>query len=92
MTVLWIYLAVVGAVSIVAFFTYLADKIKARNGAWRIKEAVLLGMSFLGGALGALISMNVFRHKTKHWYFWVVNVLSLVLHVVGAILILVLVV
>ena len=27
--------------------------------------------------LGALIGMRLFRHKTKHWYFWVVNLLGL---------------
>ena len=67
--------------SIISFFTYLADKIKAKKGAWRIKEAVLLTLGFLGGAAGALIAMNLFRHKTKHWYFWVINVISLLLHV-----------
>lgn len=89
MTILWIYLAVIGAMSLIAFFTYLADKIKAQNGAWRIKEAVLLGMGFFGGALGALISMNVFRHKTRHWYFWVINLIGLALHIAGAVWILV---
>ena len=81
MKALLIFLAVVGVMSVIAFFTYLADKIKAKKGAWRIKEAVLLALGFLGGATGALIAMNVFRHKTKHWYFWVVNVVSLLIHV-----------
>ena len=37
----------------------------------------MLGLGFCGGAVGALLGMKVFRHKTKHWYFWVVNVLGL---------------
>ena len=32
----------------------------------------------LGGAAGALLAMRVARHKTKHWYFWALNILGLV--------------
>ncbi len=64
-------------ISIVAFAAYSQDKSKAKNGVWRTKEAVLLGLGFCGGAVGALLGMKVFRHKTKHWYFWVVNLLGL---------------
>jgi uncharacterized membrane protein YsdA (DUF1294 family) len=37
----------------------------------------LLGLGFFGGAIGAIAGMELFRHKTKHWYFWVVNILGL---------------
>ena len=86
---LWIYLIFIGAMSIATFFTYLADKIKAQKGAFRIKEAVLLALGFFGGALGALICMGACRHKTKHWYFWAVNGLGMAVHIAGAIWILV---
>ena len=65
------------AISIVAFILYGADKAKAKRNAWRIPEKVLLGFSFLGGAVGGILGMLLFRHKTKHWYFWVVNLLGL---------------
>ena len=65
------------AISLITFFLYAADKSKAKRRAWRIPEKVLLGFSFLGGAVGGLCGMNLFRHKTKHWYFWAVNVLGL---------------
>lgn len=65
------------AISIVAFIPYGADKAKAKRNAWRIPEKVLLGFSFLGGAVGGILGMLLFRHKTKHWYFWVVNILGL---------------
>ena len=64
-------------ISIVALAAYGLDKRKAKKGVWRTKEAVLLGLGFCGGAVGALLGMKVFRHKTKHWYFWVVNLLGL---------------
>lgn len=87
MIFLIIYLCILGAMSITAFFTYLADKIKAINGAWRIKETVLLGLGFFGGAAGALLSMCIFRHKTRHIYFWILNGLSLILQIAAGIII-----
>ena len=63
--------------SVIAFFAYCIDKTKAKKGAWRTPEKVLLGLSFFGGAIGGYAAMFVFRHKTKHWYFHVVNLLGL---------------
>ncbi len=65
------------AVSLAAFILYGADKSKARRGAWRIPEKVLLSLSFFGGAAGGLLGMVLFRHKTRHWYFWAVNFVGL---------------
>ena len=45
------------------------DKSKAKKGAWRIPEATLFLFAFLGGGIGTTLGMNIFRHKTKHWYF-----------------------
>ena len=67
--------------SVVAFICYGADKRKARKGRFRISEAALLTLGAIGGAAGALTGMRAFRHKTKHWYFWVVNGLALLVHV-----------
>ena len=72
-----IYLAFLFVMSVIAIILYSSDKKKAKRGAWRTPEAVLLGFGFFGGAIGALFAMNTFRHKTKHWYFWVVNLLGL---------------
>lgn len=46
-----------------------ADKKRARTGSWRIPEARLFLLAFLGGALGGWVGMRLFRHKTRHWYF-----------------------
>lgn len=64
--------------SIVAFIFYGNDKKKAEKKVWRTKEAVLLGLGFFGGSVGALLGMKTFRHKTKHFYFWVINFLGLI--------------
>ena len=85
-----IVFAVIAFMSIVAFILYGVDKRKAKREAWRIPEAVLLGWGFFGGACGALCAMKFFRHKTKHWYFWAVNILGLILHIAAIAAILVL--
>ena len=72
------YGAFIFLMSLVAFILYGVDKRKAKKGAWRIPEAVLLNFGFFGGAIGAMIGMKAFRHKTKHWYFWFFNILGLI--------------
>jgi len=81
------YLIFLAVMSVIAFILYGADKSKAQKKAWRTPESVLLGFGFFGGAIGAIAGMNIFRHKTKHWYFWVVNVAGLLVQAVLAVLI-----
>ena len=45
------------------------DKWKARRGDWRIPEATLWAFALLGDRCLAGLGMQVFRHKTRHWYF-----------------------
>lgn len=84
MTAFLVYLLALVLISLVAFWQYASDKMRAKNDLWRIPEGALLALGFFGGAIGALIGMNWLRHKTKHWYFWVVNVLGLVWQLVMA--------
>ena len=74
------YLIYLMLLTLITFVLYGVDKHRAQNNAWRIPEKVLLGASFIGGAIGGLLSMQLFRHKTKHWYFTAVNVLGIALH------------
>lgn len=75
--VVYIYAAVLAAVSFAAFFAYGSDKKKAKQHRWRTRESVLLGLGFFGGGAGALLGMHYFRHKTRHWYFHVINWLGM---------------
>lgn len=70
--------AAFAVMSLITLILYAADKSKAKRKAWRIPERVLLGFSFFGGAVGGLCGMNLCRHKTKHWYFWAVNIIGLI--------------
>ncbi|MBO5355487.1 MAG: DUF1294 domain-containing protein [Clostridia bacterium] len=72
-----IAILIFAVLSLLAFILYGADKRKAKRREWRTPEKTLLLISFLGGALGGLAAMQLFRHKTKHWYFYAVNLLGL---------------
>lgn len=56
-------------INIIAFCIIYIDKQKARNKKWRVSEKCIFFVSFIGGGLGTFISMLIFRHKTKKWYF-----------------------
>jgi len=66
--------------SLFTFTLYAIDKKKAMKQRYRVKEKTLFIFSLLLGALGALLAMQVFRHKTKHWYFYVINWIALLVH------------
>ena len=42
---------------------------KAKQGSWRISEATLLILAVIGGSIGALLGMKIWRHKTMHKKF-----------------------
>lgn len=65
--------------NLAAFALMGMDKSRARRHAWRIPEKTLFLSAALGGSVGAILGMQVFRHKTKHWYFVVGMPLILIL-------------
>ena len=75
------YLVALATISFLTFLLYALDKEKAKRSAWRISEKTLLLLSFFGGAAGGYLAMNLVRHKTKKWYFHVVNLLGLAWHI-----------
>ena len=56
-------------INILTFAVYGIDKWKAKQGSWRISEATLLMLAVIGGTIGALLGMQVWRHKTMHKKF-----------------------
>ena len=65
-TLIIIYLV---AVNCTSFIFMGVDKHKARKRAWRIPESTLFVLALIGGSLGSIAGMYLFRHKTRHWYF-----------------------
>lgn len=89
MIYLYILLGLIVVMGLVTFIIYGVDKGKAKRGAWRIPEATLLALSIFGGCIGGILAMQIFRHKTKHWYFWAVNIIACVVYVALLVFILV---
>ena len=68
-------------INLLAFGFYGMDKSKARRGAWRIPEKVLLGLAFAGGGIGSLLGMLAFHHKTKKWKFRILVPMFIIFHI-----------
>lgn len=66
MTYIWLYLVLV---NLLTAAVYIWDKRQAVAHRWRVPEARLLGLAAIGGALGALLAMQIWRHKTHKWPF-----------------------
>lgn len=56
-------------INIVGFAIMGIDKRKAIKRTFRIPEATLFIVALIGGSIGSILGMQVFRHKTRHWYF-----------------------
>ena len=79
-----IYLVVI---NLITFFAMLIDKKKAENGSWRISEKSLFILVLLGGGIGGIAGMYVFRHKTKKPAFFIGFPFILIFEIVSVIFI-----
>lgn len=80
--ILLVYLLLVNAAG---FLLMLVDKIKAQRNLWRIPEATLIGVAVIGGSIGAIAGMNLFRHKTKHAKFYIGLPVILTMQIIAAV-------
>ncbi len=76
---MWYYLC---AVSLLAVFLCVFDKIAAIRHKRRIPEKTLFGVSAIGGALFMFAAMLLIRHKTKHFSFMFFVPLMALAHIV----------
>ena len=65
--------------SFITMLAYKIDKVKAKKNKYRTKEKTLLILPWLMGGIGGFIGVYFIRHKTKHWYFVMNNVLALII-------------
>ncbi|MBP5282479.1 MAG: DUF1294 domain-containing protein [Lachnospiraceae bacterium] len=84
--VIYILIGYLVLMNVIAFALMGADKHKAKTGAWRVPEKTLFLSAILGGSIGAIAGMQVFRHKTKHWYFQYGMPAILILQIVAGVL------
>ena len=82
--ILLIYLA---AVNLFGLIIMGVDKSRAKRRKWRIPEATLFLVAIIGGSVGSILGMYLFRHKTKHWYFVVGMPVILVLQIIAGLII-----
>jgi len=65
----WILIIYLLLINLALFLTMGADKLKAKRGGGRVSEATLFLLALLGGSVGGVVGMYLFRHKTKHLSF-----------------------
>ena len=70
-------------VNLAGFYLMYSDKLRARKRAYRIPEATFFTLAIIGGCIGCLAGMYLFRHKTKHLTFVIGMPLILILQIVG---------
>ena len=81
MKYLLLYLLIINALGLILMHT---DKRRAVRGQWRIRESTLLLTALLGGSIGSLLGMYLFRHKTRHPRFYLGIPLILILQLLLA--------
>ena len=63
------YFMLLAVWNVAVFLLYGIDKWCARKDMWRISEKALIGAAFFMGAIGAILGMKTFHHKTKKRMF-----------------------
>jgi uncharacterized membrane protein YsdA (DUF1294 family) len=71
MSLTHLFLAILLAINLFSFFIIANDKRKSthRHDADRTPEGILFFLAAAGGSLGVYLAMQLFRHKTRKWYF-----------------------
>lgn len=83
---MWMVIALVAyvAINIVTFIVYRLDKKRAEREHQRLPEAHLLLLALFGGALGAVLAQQIFRHKTKKQPFRALLICAVIINIAVA--------
>jgi len=71
MTPINILLAILTLINLTTFFLVAHDKYKAKRGrdTKRTPEGYMFFLAAAFGSIGVYLGMQIFRHKTRKWYF-----------------------
>lgn len=70
-------------INIIGFLIMFIDKQKAKKSVWRIPEKTIFIITALGGGIGTILGMYIFRHKTKKANFVIGLPLITILEILG---------
>jgi uncharacterized membrane protein YsdA (DUF1294 family) len=69
------------ALNLLTLYLMAHDKSQARKHGRRIPERTLFLLAGLGGAIGSILGMRIWRHKTKHVSFVIGMPAILAIHI-----------
>ncbi|MCR4755905.1 MAG: DUF1294 domain-containing protein [Lachnospiraceae bacterium] len=81
MKVILLIVIYIFAVNVLGFALMGIDKYKAKKRGFRIPEATLFVVAIIGGAIGSIVGMFTFNHKTRKRYFVFGMPAILILHI-----------
>lgn len=70
-------------INVIGFFTMWYDKKMAMAGKYRVPESRIFLIAIIGGAVGVLLGMEIFKHKTKHLKFKIFVPVIIILQVIA---------
>ena len=79
-----LYLALI---SLFTAIVTVADKIKAKKGAFRVPESTLILLALLGGSVAEYAVMRLIRHKTLHKKFMIGLPLIIIIQLIAVTLV-----
>ncbi len=78
----WTPIIYILLINLIAFIAMWWDKWKASKQEWRVAEATLHVIGFMGGAVGIFAGMYRFRHKTQKRSFQAFAVVGLIVSLI----------
>ena len=80
--IFWTPIVYVLVINLVAFLAMWWDKWKASKQEWRVAEATLHVIGFMGGAVGIFAGMYRLRHKTQKRSFQALAIVGLIVSLI----------
>ena len=68
-------------INLLTFIIWGYDKFRATFQQWRVPEKTLTLLIILGGGLGALLGITVFRHKSRKLQYKILSMAFICVHI-----------